>query len=137
MILHGDVVRTIEQFAATAYPKECCGAVIGVNDLATTVLPLPNDAREPRQRFSILPEDYRYAEAAAEAAGGALLGFYHSHPDAPATPSAADLVGAWPNLVYLIVAAAAEGAGELAAWRLAENRSRFEKETLTTMRKTD
>ena len=56
-----------------------------------------------RRRFLIGPDDYRAAEARATETGGELLGFYHSHPDHPAVPSAFDLEHAWPNLQYMIV----------------------------------
>ena len=49
------------------------------------------------------PLDYLAAERAADAAGKTLLGFYHSHPEHPAEPSATDLAWAQPNFVYLIM----------------------------------
>ena len=48
-------------------------------------------------------KDYLAAERQASAAGLALLGFYHSHPDHPAEPSQYDLDHAWPTFVYPIV----------------------------------
>ena len=55
------------------------------------------------RRFLLSAADYRGAEARADATGRALLGFYHSHPDHPAEPSAFDLAHAWPNLSYVIL----------------------------------
>ena len=64
---------------------------------------------ERRRRFLIGPDEYRAAEQHADDTGRALLGFYHSHPDHPAEPSAFDLEHAWPNLSYVIVSVAAAG----------------------------
>ena len=49
------------------------------------------------------PLDYLAAERAADSAGNTLLGFYHTHPEHPAEPSATDLDLAQPNFVYIIV----------------------------------
>jgi len=133
MTIKGDVVASIRHFAQQEYPHESCGALVGRAEAITEVLPLPNSTtEEARRRFRILPEDYRRAEANAEAAGKELLGFFHSHPDHPASPSAYDLEHAWPNLTYLIVSVTRKAAGDLTAWRLAEDRSQFEQKLLIT-----
>ena len=83
-----------------------------------------------RRRFLIGPDTYRQAEARAAETGAELLGFYHSHPDHPAVPSAFDLEHAWPNLIYAIVSVRAGQPEELRAWRLRPDRSGFIEETL-------
>ncbi|MEX2273935.1 MAG: Mov34/MPN/PAD-1 family protein, partial [Vicinamibacterales bacterium] len=57
---------------------------------------------------------------------GTLAGFYHSHPDHPARPSAHDLEQAWPNLTYLIIAVRAGVPDEITSWRLRDDRSGFD-----------
>ncbi len=71
-----------------------------------------------RRRFAIAPEALLRAQKAARAAGLAVIGYYHSHPDAAAVPSAADLSAAWPEVSYLIVELGPEGVGGLRSWRL-------------------
>lgn len=135
MTLTNQVACSIQRFAREAYPHECCGALIGATETATEVLALPNTTEEgTRRRFRIRPEDYRRVEAHAEAGRKELLGFYHSHPDHPAWPSLYDLEHAWPNLVYLIISVNSDRTGALTAWRLAENRSRFEQEPLSILK---
>lgn len=138
--LAAPVIAAIRRHAAEAYPNECCGALIGATiapgavhtpDIVdiTDALPLANVTDEgPRRRFRISPADYREAEAYADKAGGALAGFYHSHPDHPAVPSQYDLDHAWPNLSYVIVSASAGATGDLRSWRLRADRSAFEEE---------
>ena len=121
------VVAQIEQHARDAYPHECCGALIATGGQITQACRLPNTTTEgPRRRFRISPSDYRLAEAQALDAGGELAGFYHSHPDSPATPSAYDLEHAWPNLLYTITSVIGGLPGETTAWRLRDDRSGFD-----------
>jgi proteasome lid subunit RPN8/RPN11 len=103
--LDADAEQEIRRHGAETYPNECCGALIASGDRIIEAFRLPNTTAEgARRRFMIAPEDYRLAEARARERQGTLAGFYHSHPDHPARPSATDLAQAWPNLTYIIVA---------------------------------
>jgi proteasome lid subunit RPN8/RPN11 len=127
-----DVLSTIRGHAAGAYPDECCGALIGrESGPVAEAFELSNTTDlERRRRFLIGPEDYRAAEARAAASGGELLGFYHSHPDHPAVPSAFDLEHAWPNMRYMIVSVRAGRPEEARSWRLRADRSGFDEDTV-------
>ena len=59
-----------------------------------------------------------------------MLGIYHSHPDVPARPSQFDLDNAWPNLSYLIVSVCKGKAVESNSWRLRNDRSAFDQESV-------
>ena len=78
------------------------------------------------RRFRIGPDGYRQADARARARGGSLVGFYHSHPNEPARPSAYDLEHAWPNLTYVIISVRAGTPGDITAWHLRDDRSGFD-----------
>jgi proteasome lid subunit RPN8/RPN11 len=94
---------------------------------------LPNEhGGERRRRFLIGPDEYRLAEKRAAETGRELLGFYHSHPDHPAVPSAFDLEHAWPNLSYIIVSVKKGTPDEMRSWRLKADRSGYDEETMTT-----
>ena len=114
------------------YGDECCGALIGPRSgVVAEAFALSNTTDgERRRRFLVGPREYRDAEARAAAIGQELLGFYHSHPDHPAIPSAFDLERAWPNLSYLIVSVRSGRAAEARSWRLRADRSGFEEEQL-------
>jgi proteasome lid subunit RPN8/RPN11 len=62
-----------------------------------------------------------------------VLGFFHSHPDHPARPSAFDLEHAWPYYSYLIVSVVDGKVAGIASWRLAADRTRFDPEPLEPM----
>ena len=125
--LAAEAEAEIRRHAAEAYPDECCGALIASGEMIVEAYRLPNTtAAGARRRFLVGPGDYRLAEARARERQGTLAGFYHSHPDHPARPSAHDLEQAWPNLTYIIVAVREGTPADLTSWRLRDDRSGFE-----------
>jgi cysteine synthase B len=128
-----DTRADIRAHGAAAYPDECCGVLLGPQDgTVTEVWPLDNSTDlERRRRFLIGPDDYRRADARATARGLAIVGFYHSHPDHPAEPSAFDLAHAWPNLSYTIVSIRSGAPREMRSWRLRADRSGYSEESIT------
>jgi proteasome lid subunit RPN8/RPN11 len=126
------VGAAIVDHARRTYPHECCGALIGRADVVLQAFELPNTTEEgPRRRFLVRPDDYRRAEQRARAVEADLLGFYHSHPDAPARPSQYDLDHAWPTLSYIIVSVIAGEAMAATCWQLAADRSAFAEQPLS------
>jgi proteasome lid subunit RPN8/RPN11 len=130
--LDGEVVEAIRAHGQETYPYECCGALIGSDGVVGHALPLANNTEEgPRRRFLVRPADYRLAETRASELGLELLGFYHSHPDHPSRPSQYDLDHAWPSFSYVIVSVREGVAREIQSWRLRDDRSAFDEETVT------
>lgn len=126
------VADAVRSHGRETYPHECCGALVGSDGTSREAFPLPNTTAEgPRRRFMVGPADYRAAEQHAAARGLELLGFYHSHPDHPARPSQYDLDHAWPVFSYVIVSVRNGESMEMTSWRLRDDRSAFDEETLT------
>ncbi len=128
-------VDRIRAHAASTYPEECCGFLIGLwgdEGLVTVVgaEPVENVRSELRaRRYRIAPNDLRRAEADAEAESYAVVGFYHSHPDHPARPSATDLAEAtFPGYAYVIVSVDRGEPGDVRSWSLKDDRSGFEEQ---------
>jgi proteasome lid subunit RPN8/RPN11 len=120
-------VEEIRNHGTEAFPDECCGALIDVGGTIVEAFRLPNTTGGPAaRRFRIGPEGYRLAESRARERHGSLAGFYHSHPNEPARPSAYDLEHAWPNLTYIIISVNGAVAGDIRAWHLREDRSGFD-----------
>ncbi len=88
-LISAEAIETIRLHGAETFPDECCGALIAVDGRIVEAFRLDNttDVGAAR-RFRIGPDGYRQAEANARARGGTLVGFYHSHPNEPARPSA-------------------------------------------------
>lgn len=134
---HGHALM-LEHLCA-AYPEEGCGVMIGTEDGGTRtiahVMCFENTREDERaRRYLIAPEQVLAAERAARDAGLDVLGFFHSHPDHPAEPSAFDVEHAWPFYTYVIVSVRQGRVADARAWRLAEDRARFESEILEVAR---
>ena len=114
------------------YPEEACGGLLGLEDgpenlSVSEAAPHANaQVPERQRRYLLVPEDVLRLERRAEARGLQVVGFYHSHPDAAARPSGFDLEHAWLWYIYLIVGVDEGKAGEISAWRLADDRRSFE-----------
>ena len=65
-------------------------------------------------------------EKTARNKGLDVVGFYHSHPNAPARPSQYDLDHAWPFYSYVIVSVKDKSAAQMTSWQLKEDRSAFD-----------
>ncbi|MDW8121249.1 MAG: M67 family metallopeptidase [Armatimonadota bacterium] len=93
-----------------SYPKEGCGLLVGTRSKTRWRIvrchPVPNSKEESAQRyeFEIDPKDYLRIDKEASQEGLQILGIFHSHPDVPPYPSAADARLAWTNTLNLIVA---------------------------------
>ncbi|MNM44597.1 NlpC/P60 family protein [compost metagenome] len=85
-MLNKTLRAAIERHALAEYPRECCGLVVHAKGRRRYV-PCRNTAATGDQ-FVLSAEDYAAAEDR-----GPVLAVVHSHPDWPATPSAADRVG--------------------------------------------
>lgn len=121
------LLSELEQRAAAGYPYEVCGLLIGRNGATSSeamrVVEARNLNRErPRDRYLLDPDDFLAADRAALLEGLEIIGFWHSHPDHPARPSATDLEAAWAGYTYLILTTTATGAGEVRSWRLRNER---------------
>lgn len=107
--------------AARTPPVEVCGVLVGRRgppDRVTGARRVANVADRPRSRYELDPAATVAAIDAAEAAGEAVVGFYHSHPETDAVPSATDRARAtWTGYVYAIAAPPAT----LRAYRLADD----------------
>lgn len=132
LVVSAEAETQIRAHGRETYPHECCGALIGVENVVAQVMPLPNRTEDgPRRRFLVRPADYQTAERRASTLGYQLLGFYHSHPDNPARPSKYDLDHAWPVFAYVILAVAKGEPQAMTSWRLREDRSSFDEEQVS------
>lgn len=130
----------VEAHGVETYPHECCGALLGRDaDAAPGIaprevldlLPLANRRDDsPRNRFEVTPDDVRLAETTAREKGFDLIGWYHSHPDAPARPSEFDRAHAWPWYSYIIVSIQKGVPRDFTSWRLQDDRAAYHRETL-------
>jgi proteasome lid subunit RPN8/RPN11 len=109
--LPGALLDEIRLHGAAAYPAECCGAMVGRSARSGGVetkevvrlWPAVNRRTDDPHRYLIAPDDLLRLEREVRAEGLEIVGYFHSHPDHPAVPSAYDAAHAWPWYSYLIV----------------------------------
>lgn len=144
LVLSDDQLNIIRQHGQATYPEEGGGLLLGHLDeghaSVTEIRVLPNtwdvDA-ERRRRYLIPSRVMLREERSAEARGLDVIGYFHSHPDHPAIPSEFDRDHALPNWSYVIVSVRQGQAGEVDAWQLQEDRSRFDAQEMIVRRKTE
>jgi proteasome lid subunit RPN8/RPN11 len=151
------LANSIRDHGAADYPQECCGFLIGTAHpmspdigagggitsgpeqwdggdetvIVARVVPADNTRLDsPRNRFEIAPGELVKVDRAARADGLSVVGFYHSHPDAPARPSEYDREHAWPGYCYVIVSVENSQPKDVKNWRLRDDRSRFEEDPI-------
>jgi proteasome lid subunit RPN8/RPN11 len=138
LTLSKETLQQIHAHGAAAYPDEGAGFLLGMDDggqrhvtqIFTTENAREDDARH--NRYLVTPEDYLKAEIMADRLGLSLIGVFHSHPDSPNRPSEFDREWAQPFFSYIITSVNEGKAIESRSWRLAEDRSKFEEEEITS-----
>lgn len=127
--------QRLTQHAEQAYPLECCGVLLGRR------APSHVCVEDIRKAGNISQDDRAVTyqldwktlfDAVRTTRHGPLVmvGFYHSHPDAPPTPSNRDRRDAWPNRSYLIIAVETGRATKLASWRIEPPSAEFQPESI-------
>jgi len=137
LFLPADLAEAIRRHLERAYPEEAAGLLLGTADGADkrrVVRALPVDNRwegsDRVRRYTIDPRDLMRAEDEANRDGLTVIGIFHSHPDHPPRPSTFDLEQGLPFYTYLITRVDGGSAVETRAWRLADDRLRFDEESL-------
>jgi proteasome lid subunit RPN8/RPN11 len=111
--LTSGTMATLLREAAWAHPRECCGLLLGRDNRVALAQSAANVHPEPERHFEIDPKALITAHRAARAGGLEVLGYYHSHPDGCAEPSATDRAAAsGDGRIWAIVAG-----GEVGWWR--------------------
>ena len=135
--LPGLLADEIRRHGEAAYPAECCGALVGRAEgeakAVVRLAPAVNRRTDDPHRYLIAPDDLRRLEARVRAEGLEIVGYYHSHPDHPAAPSAFDADHAWPWYSYVIVRVDRGRGADLASWRLDDDRPTMHPEPLDVL----
>lgn len=98
--------------ARQAAPREACGLLFGNAAHIETAQPAANVHGEPHRHFEIDPAAliaaHKAARAARDSGGPQLVGYFHSHPNGLARPSATDAASAsGDGRIWAIAAAGA------------------------------
>jgi proteasome lid subunit RPN8/RPN11 len=125
------LVNQLLHYAQSSPDLEICGLIGARNGLPGTCYPVRNIAEQPDCRFALDPEEQINAMRRMGERGEELFALFHSHPAAPAEPSATDLEqAAYPDALYLIVSLNTQGVLELRGFRIGADRRVNEVELL-------
>jgi proteasome lid subunit RPN8/RPN11 len=131
-------LQVIYQHAEATYPEECCGILLGkIDKFIKTVVeviptinvwdraesidtPTPDRevTRTKTSRYTIAPQDIFQAQKRGRDLDLNIVGFFHSHPDYPATPSICDRDRAWNVYSYPIVSVVNSKVMDMKSWVL-------------------
>ena len=118
------------------FPNEGGGFLLGQTNVDGIIIKditqVENTFEEDEQyhRYAMTPQDWMRLEDEADEKGLLLVGYYHSHPNAPAIPSIYDRDHALPNFVYIITSVQDGKAVDMRVWNLKTDRSAFDDEIL-------
>lgn len=128
MRLLREALEEIAKHAEEAYPEEACGFLLSRKgeELVVAISRATNLRSGTRDRFEIPAKEIYEVERRAEENGLELAGFYHSHPDWPARPSATDAQWAWEGYLYLIASVREGRFEEARCWKWLFDEGRFE-----------
>jgi proteasome lid subunit RPN8/RPN11 len=153
LILQAEQIQAMRRQAEAAYPEECCGLLLGIqdrhsdrrwvyehrplqNEWTDQVIAMPGRGSQEqpaskRNRYWIEPRDLLAAQRYCRDRGWIVLGVYHSHPDHPAVPSERDRQLAWTGYSYPILAIAQGRLVDLQSWQLGDNQQFYAEDLVT------
>ncbi len=119
------IANQLLHIAQLSPEQEVCGLLGGKAGVPSRCYPVANVAELPAQRFLLDPAGQVAAFKAMRESGESLLAIYHSHPHAPAIPSATDLeLSEYPEALYLIISLDTKGILEMRGFYLEPKGSR-------------
>lgn len=132
MQLSRKLTNQLLHLAQLSADQEICGLIGSKNGKAVRCYPIQNIADNPRQQFLLDPHQQIAAMTTMREQQEELFAIYHSHPSAPAQPSATDkAMAAYPGLLNLIISLNTKGVLEMRGFILNENNTEEVVLTLT------
>lgn len=108
------IVNRLLHHAQSSPDNEVCGLIGSKNGVPSSCYPIGNIASSPRRLFAMNPKEQIAAMRDMRERGEDIFAIYHSHPAAPAFPSAIDLAQAnYPETLYLIISLQTRGVLEM------------------------
>jgi [CysO sulfur-carrier protein]-S-L-cysteine hydrolase len=113
-----NIVNQLLELSLNSPDKEICGLIASHNGQATRCYPLLNIAHKPSQQFQADPQQQINAMRHMREQDHTLFAIYHSHPQSPAIPSAADITQIqYPEALTLIISLHTTGTLQMRAYR--------------------
>ena len=105
------------QYAQAHEEQEICGIISSKNGIPFECYPVTNSAAEPQHRFNMDEAELINTLRTLREQGEEMFAIFHSHPEAPALPSATDLAeDQYPDILKLIISLNTIGVLEMQAF---------------------
>jgi len=125
------LVNQLLHLAQESPDREVCGLIGAKAGIPETCHPVLNVADDPARRFLLDAGEQIAVLRELREGGEELFAIFHSHPAAPAFPSAEDVnMAAYPEALYLIVSLGTRGVLELRGFRPEKETGRLEEVNL-------
>lgn len=129
LVLPAALARQIVAHCLDQVPLEACGLLGGQEQEGTgtvdLVWPATNEAASARV-YTVAPRDLLAADRAVEAAGGQLIGVWHSHTHTDAKPSATDIDAAGDPGWHYVLVSLRDSEPALRSWRIQDGKTEEE-----------
>jgi proteasome lid subunit RPN8/RPN11 len=113
-----EILEAIVRQAKEEAPRECCGLLMGEDEIVTHHRPMKN-VSESNVRYAMEAQALFQFFKDLRAANQKHLGIYHSHPASEAYPSETDIRESfYPDCAYFIVSLMNPGSPLVRAFRL-------------------
>jgi proteasome lid subunit RPN8/RPN11 len=117
------IVNQLLHLAQAAPEEEVCGLISGDAAGLRHCYPVANVARDRARLFALDPKGQIDAMRAMRERGEELQAIFHSHPHAPALPSATDVAQhEYPGVLYLVISLDTQGVLEMRGFRIRDAR---------------
>ena len=115
--LSRELAMQLLKHAQTSPQARVCGLLLSDADGPREIMRLHNQASDADRRHTIDLQEFEAAIAKAKARGLSPLALYHSHPDSPPTPDAADRSACPdPALMLVVISLNIKGVLEMRAF---------------------
>ena len=119
ILLSRNITTQFLHLAQISPDQEICGLIGSSNGIASTCYPVENTAENPEIRFELDAKQQINAMASMRDKNEDLFAIYHSHPTAPAIPSATDIkLASYPDAVFLIISLNTKGVLEIRGFKI-------------------
>lgn len=120
------ITNQLLHLAQISPDSEVCGLIGSKDGVPCRCYPVANTAEQPGQRFLLDAAEQIAALTRMREQGETLFAIYHSHPSAPAQPSALDLNMAegYEDALYLIISLNTKGILEMRGFNIRDNAAR-------------
>ncbi|NOR68689.1 MAG: hypothetical protein GQ532_03155 [Methylomarinum sp.] len=108
------ITNQLLHLAQLSPEQEVCGLIGAKEGIASTCYPIDNTAEQAAIRFHLDEKQQINAITSMRDKNETLFAIFHSHPTAPATPSAADIdLASYPEAIHLIISLNTKGILEI------------------------